>query len=173
MASIIPLIHEYVAHPPSPESRIIIIEGARTKSELLFEQEIKSVLKSKEKAFFCTDDGSYDFKGYVTDKISEILKLEIVQTKKQTYHQPVAIYACGPERMLVQVVAICEKNKISAQLSMERMMRCGFGICGLCALEPDGLLVCRDGPIFSINEIRNVSDFGKYHRDLTGKPYSI
>jgi anaerobic sulfite reductase subunit B len=33
------------------------------------------------------------------------------------------------------------------QLSMERHMQCGVGLCGHCQLGPT--LICRDGPVYS------------------------
>ncbi|MFX1428249.1 MAG: dihydroorotate dehydrogenase electron transfer subunit, partial [Promethearchaeota archaeon] len=57
--------------------------------------------------------------------------------------------------------------------SLERIMRCGCGLCGLCALDPLGLLVCKDGPIFNSEQLEKIEDFGKYKRDFTGKRISI
>jgi dihydroorotate dehydrogenase electron transfer subunit len=48
-------------------------------------------------------------------------------------------------------------------------MRCGCGLCGLCALDPLGLLVCMDGPVFNSEELLKLNDFGKYKRDFTGR----
>ncbi len=56
-----------------------------------------------------------------------------------------AIYACGPEPMLEAVERLARDRSLPAQLSYERYMRCGFGVCGSCATE--GWLVCRDGPV--------------------------
>ena len=49
------------------------------------------------------------------------------------------------------------------------MMRCGCGLCGVCAVDPVGLLVCKDGPVFNSKTLREMGDFGKYKRDMTGK----
>jgi len=66
------------------------------------------------------------------------------------------IYGCGPEKMLAQVAEIAEKRKIDCQVSMERRMACGIGICLSCAVECkiEGSsetiykLCCEDGPVF-------------------------
>ncbi len=42
-------------------------------------------------------------------------------------------------------------------------------IIGLCALDPLGLLVCKDGPIFNSETLKEIQDFGKYKRGFTGK----
>ena len=39
-----------------------------------------------------------------------------------------------------------EKAGIPAELSVERIMRCGVGLCGSCALD-DGRCACREGPV--------------------------
>ncbi len=85
----------------------------------------------------------------------------------------ITVYACGPEIMLKRVFEICEGHNVQCQLSLERMMRCGFGVCGLCALEPSGLLVCRDGPVFTNSDLRNCTDFGKKHRDFSGREIDL
>jgi len=83
------------------------------------------------------------------------------------------IYACGPEKMIYKIFQICEKYGIELQASLERIMRCGCGICGLCSIDPLGLLVCKDGPVFSLKDLRRMEDFGKYKRDFSGKKISI
>jgi dihydroorotate dehydrogenase electron transfer subunit len=42
------------------------------------------------------------------------------------------------------------------------------GVCGACTIDPSGLRVCRDGPVFS-GDLLTTSELGKYHRDATGK----
>ena len=69
--------------------------------------------------------------------------------------------------MLYKLFQICEKHNIEFYASLERIMRCGCGLCGLCAIDPTGLLVCKDGPIFSCEMLRKMDDFGKFARDFT------
>jgi dihydroorotate dehydrogenase electron transfer subunit len=51
-------------------------------------------------------------------------------------------------------------------------MKCGVGICGSCCIDPDGLRVCRDGPIFSGDQIKK-TEFGHYLRDASGRKKNI
>jgi dihydroorotate dehydrogenase electron transfer subunit len=74
---------------------------------------------------------------------------------------------------MYRVFQICEKKSMNLQASLERIMRCGCGLCGLCSIDPLGLLVCRDGPIFKSEILRKLEDFGKYKRDFTGKKIKI
>jgi len=59
-----------------------------------------------------------------------------------------AVYACGPEAMLDRLAEMCMGRYIPCQLSRESYMRCGLGICGSC--QRGGMLVCRDGPVFTL-----------------------
>lgn len=56
-----------------------------------------------------------------------------------------ALYACGPEAMLEALDRLSTTCRLPAQLSYERAMRCGFGVCGTCSRG--AWLVCRDGPV--------------------------
>ncbi len=105
-----------------------------------------------------TDDGSLGRRGFVTAVVSELLD--------QAPLLP-AIYACGPEPMLVALHKICRERNIPGQFSLERYMKCGFGVCGQCAL--DGLLVCRDGPVFDVAQLDGLHEFGQYHRSAAGR----
>jgi len=53
------------------------------------------------------------------------------------------------------------------QVSLERVFKCGLGICAACVIGP--YLVCRDGPVFSERELSGMREFGHERRDLSGK----
>jgi dihydroorotate dehydrogenase electron transfer subunit len=42
------------------------------------------------------------------------------------------------------------------EASLERLMRCGIGLCGSCVIGK--YRVCRDGPVFSSAQLREVKD---------------
>ena len=69
------------------------------------------------------------------------------------------VYACGPEIMMYRVFQICESHGIPCQVSLERYMRCGFGVCGACVCGDR--LVCRDGPVFGSEKLRSMADFNR------------
>jgi dihydroorotate dehydrogenase electron transfer subunit len=69
--------------------------------------------------------------------------------------------------MIKAVFGICERRKVECQASLERYMRCGFGICGACVCGDQ--LVCKDGPVFKSEQIRKMKDFGKYAKLKSGK----
>jgi dihydroorotate dehydrogenase electron transfer subunit len=58
------------------------------------------------------------------------------------------------------------------EFSLHRYMKCGVGVCGSCCIDPDGLRVCRDGPVFSGDQLKK-SEFGHYLRDASGRKKNI
>ncbi len=123
---------------------IICIHGAKSKDYLLYKERFKF------KRDFCTDDGSFGHKGFVTDTLKE---------KIATGYNFSKVYTCGPEIMMHKVFEICEQHKIYCQVSLERYMRCGFGVCGACVCGKE--VVCKDGPVFGSEELRTMQDFNK------------
>ena len=65
------------------------------------------------------------------------------------------IFTCGSNRMARLVRDISKQYKIPAYVSLEERMACGLGICYGCVCETrDGYkTVCKDGPVFSIEEV--------------------
>ncbi len=134
--------------------KMTILFGAKSIRELEF------TFNSGLNISYYTDNGSYGKKGFVTIDLEQIIK-------ENNYD---SLYLCGPEKMMVKVIEIA-KNKIKEiQLSMERYMKCGLGLCGSCVLDDIGLRVCEEGPVFSyFDNIINCKEFGNYHRDQYGR----
>ena len=80
-----------------------------------------------------------------------------------------AIYACGPELLLKRVVDLTLQKDVFCQISMERYMKCGFGICGKCCVDPLGICLCEAGPVVSNQLATQITEFGRYHRDNSGQ----
>lgn len=136
-----------------------IILGARSASDLIFEERFGKTGR----VLLTTDDGTKGRKGFVTDILAE---LELSGFD--------GIYVCGPEKMMkIVMTLLSEKEALSkAEFSMERYFKCGIGVCGACCIDSLGVRVCRDGPVFKAQTLLD-SEFGKYHRDASGKriPY--
>lgn len=133
---------------------VTFIEGAKTAGELLFLKQLKKIGVDLRLA---TDDGSLGLKGFATDAFEAALK----QGAKFD-----CVYSCGPEKMMERILAVCLRKKIRAQFSLDRYIKCGFGLCGQCAV--DGLLACKDGPVFSGEQLARVKEFGKTRRNASG-----
>jgi NAD(P)H-flavin reductase len=65
------------------------------------------------------------------------------------------VYACGPDRMLHAVAALCAEHDIPCQLAMEAAMACGFGACYGCAVRIDGVWkrLCVEGPVLEAGRV--------------------
>ncbi|MFH0835365.1 MAG: dihydroorotate dehydrogenase electron transfer subunit [Candidatus Micrarchaeota archaeon] len=136
---------------------VTAISGAKTASLL----SLHSRLSPCGSVSSCTDDGTKGRKGFVTNALLDALVLKHYD----------CVYACGPEKMLRAVAEICEKKNVPCQISAERSMKCGLGVCGQC--DVDGLLVCRDGPVFEGRELLKRPSFGRARLAPSGKVTAI
>ncbi len=103
-----------------------------------------------------TDDGSAGFHGFITDRLAQWLDEQPDGPPEATM-----IYACGPEAMLAAVARLAGARDIDCQVSMERRMACGIGVCQSCAVECRVAgaqetvykLCCQDGPVFDARTV--------------------
>ena len=102
-----------------------------------------------------TDDGSFGFRGFVTQALERHLGAHA--------GRDIVIYTCGPELMMKRVADIAAARDIECQVAVERAMACGMGTCQSCCIKvrkPDPSkpplvgsdwcyrLACTDGPVF-------------------------
>lgn len=138
---------------------VTVVISAENSSDLLFRSRVENMDAD---LVVSTEDGSAGIEGVTTDAL-EIADLN------WDYD---TCLICGPERMMEATAKFVEKEGISSQLSLERYMKCGMGICGQCTLDPSGERVCEEGPVFSYEEIKD-SEFGSYRRDSSGKKLEL
>ena len=97
--------------------------------------------------YMSSEDGQHGVKGNVIDAI------------KEYGVDGAVIYACGPTPMLKAVVAAAKQAGVYSEVSLEQRMGCGVGACVVCACtvirdgEEKVLRVCKDGPVFSGEEV--------------------
>jgi dihydroorotate dehydrogenase electron transfer subunit len=138
---------------------VTIIMGAKTKDEVFFEKLGNGLLQqNKHKVIAVTEDGTYGEPGLVTEVMERMLK-------DSTFD---AVYTCGPEKMMHKVVQIATEKKIFVEASIERMMKCGLGICGSCCFG--NVLACKDGTVFNGQFLLTNEEFGYTHRNKSGIP---
>lgn len=145
---------------------IISLAGAKTAEGLPFEGRLDEIsqhlgfsvpefAKYGIESLVATDDGSAGYHGLVTDCLAEWLE------KSNLSSDDIIICACGPESMLKAVARIAVEKNIDCQVSMERRMACGIGLCQSCAVESkvNGSnetiykMCCQDGPVFDAEEV--------------------
>jgi len=134
--------------------RATLVQGANSASMLVYLDRFPSQV-------VFTDDGSAGRNGYPTEWLKERAAAGGLDM----------VYTCGPEVMAEAVVSICRDAGVGCQVSMERYMKCGIGVCGQC--ECDGRLVCKDGPTFSREELARMPSFGRARRDKSGRRLDV
>lgn len=119
--------------------RPVFLLGARSAKDLL---QLDEFSKYGE-VCVTTEDGSAGEKGFVTNH-SVLQRVKFDQ-----------ISVCGPKPMMVAVARYANAEGVFCEVSLENKMACGVGAC-LCCVEgtkKGNLCVCKDGPVFNINDL--------------------
>jgi ferredoxin--NADP+ reductase len=124
-------------------NRVISIVGARNKELVILENELRHV---SDALMITTDDGSYADKGFVTDKLRQLIengtRIDLV-------------LAIGPIPMMRAVAEMTRKERIRTIVSLNPIMIDGTGMCGGCRVLVDGKseFACVDGPEFDAHRV--------------------
>ena len=142
--------------------KITAFVGMNTKAELVCLDELR---KQGCNVQISTDDGSRGFKGYVSTSLEKYLKKRVANSEKRVAREEKPyIYACGPKPMLKVLRDLGKKYDLEGQVSLDGMMGCGLGACLGCVVKTRNSAdeggkeevykrVCKDGPVFDIDEI--------------------
>ncbi len=116
-----------------------VIMGAKTKDLVILEDKLKSVAGN---LYVATDDGSYGFKGLVTNYLEDL-----VNNQGKKYDLCIAI---GPMIMMKFVALTTKKLDIPTVVSLNPIMVDGTGMCGACRVTvgDETKFACVDGPEF-------------------------
>jgi NAD(P)H-flavin reductase len=127
--------------------RLVLLHGGRTPDQLLYEDELEAWRERGLDVTTTVDSAGPEWLGHV----GVVPKL----VARATFDAERAIaFICGPEVMMRFAMTALERRGITPDrmyVSVERNMQCGIGQCGHCQLGPT--LVCRDGPIYSADEL--------------------
>jgi ferredoxin--NADP+ reductase len=124
-------------------NRVISIVGARNKELVILERELAD---ASDALMITTDDGSYADKGFVTDKLRQLIengtRIDLVM-------------AIGPVPMMRAVAEMTRKERIRTIVSLNPIMIDGTGMCGGCRVLVDGKseFACVDGPEFDAHRV--------------------
>jgi ferredoxin/flavodoxin---NADP+ reductase len=124
-------------------NRVLSIVGARNKDLVILESEMREI---SDALMITTDDGSYCEKGFVTDKLRQLIesgtRLDLV-------------LAVGPIPMMKAVSEVTRLAGIRTIVSLNPIMIDGTGMCGGCRVLVDGKskFACVDGPEFEAHEV--------------------
>lgn len=124
-------------------NRVISIVGARNKELVILEQEMAEV---SDTLLVTTDDGSYAEKGFVTDKLRQLIRFG---TRIDL------VLAVGPIPMMKAVADITRDAHIRTIVSLNPIMIDGTGMCGGCRVLIDSKseFACVDGPEFDAHRV--------------------
>ncbi len=141
-----------------------LVLAARTKGEILFLDRAVRAL-GEEQVEVATEDGSLGRRGTALD-----LARELIATGRYD-----ALYACGRESLLVRLLDLALAAGLRhVQLSLERLVKCGMGLCGHCSIGP--YRVCTDGPVFDLGMLTHPAvreELGRLWRDECGRPVRV
>lgn len=120
-----------------------VIMGFKNKNMVILEDEMKEVA---ENVYVATDDGSYGFKGMVTNRLQTLVD--------EGKHYDLVI-AIGPMIMMKFMCKLTEELGIKTVVSMNPIMVDGTGMCGACRITVNGetKFACVDGPEFDGHKV--------------------
>ena len=128
----------------NPENKPVFLMGVRNADELFWQEYLQDFTDSIE---VTTDDGSAGRKGFAIDALPDILaKYDIKHIK-----------ICGPTIMMEGLAKMAMEKGIECQVSLEKRMACGIGVCLGCTFEGKQSgkrwKICHDGPVFPAEEV--------------------
>lgn len=136
-----PPLYELARRLHGRGNKVITVLGFQDKGGVFYEEEFQQYSE----VHIATMDGSYGYKGNVLELIHHLqLDFDL-------------LYACGPMAMLKNIQKVYGKEK-RGYISLEERMACGIGACYGCVCDKEGELpyqkrVCKEGPVFSLNEV--------------------
>lgn len=132
---------------------ITVLYGARTPGELIYKSELKEWEGKDDISMYVTvDKGDENWKGRV-GLVPNVLK-EVAPSSENS----IAL-VCGPPIMLKYTMVPLLDLGFSPEIivtSLERRMSCGIGKCGRCNIS--SRYVCKDGPVFTYAELRELPE---------------
>ena len=123
-------------------NKVISVLAARTKDLVILEEQ---VAEYSDEVIVMTDDGSYGYKGLITNGIEMVINREKVDL----------CVTIGPAIMMKFVSLLTQKYNIPTMASLNTIMVDGTGMCGACRVTVGGKtkFVCVDGPEFNAHEV--------------------
>ena len=140
-----PLIYtaRYLAER-EPENKPLFLLGVRSAEELFWQDYLKEFT---EEIIVTTNDGSAGKKGFAIDALPDILAAHDIRHIK----------ICGPTIMMEGLAKLAMERGIECQVSLEKRMACGIGVCLGCTFEGKvsgkRWKICHDGPVFPAEEV--------------------
>jgi NAD(P)H-flavin reductase len=129
---------------------ITIVYGARTVGDLVYKHELKEWEERPDVKLITTVDPG----GQTPDWKGEIGFVPTVLEKVAPSSINTIAILCGPPIMIKFTMPVLKKLGFQDKdiyTTLENRMKCGFGKCGRCNVGK--VFVCKDGPVFSYEQI--------------------
>lgn len=141
----------YVVDNREDYGKLDVIYGARSTRELCYKQEFAEMEKRKDVNVHLSidveEEGWSGFVGFVPENLLHV---------KPSSKNAIAV-TCGPPIMIKFVIQNLLKlgfNEDQIFTTLEMRMKCGIGKCGRCNIGH--IYVCKDGPVFSYKQLKNL-----------------
>ena len=136
--------------------RVILCYGSKTPADCIYKPLFNRLNNTEKFETYRTvdkpDDDWNESVGVVTNLLNKI-RIDLKNS---------LAVVCGPPIMMkfgtIRLLEMGYKED-EIYLSMEKNMSCGLGKCGHCMMGE--FFVCKDGPVFTYNEIKNTPDIWK------------
>lgn len=133
---------------------LVLMYGARNPDDILFKYELLGLMNRTDMKYLLSVDT--DEEGIWRQYVGVVTGLfEKVELNPETTYCAL----CGPPIMYRFVVEELLRRDIPPEhifMSLERMMKCGVGKCGHCAIGE--YYCCTEGPVFRYSEISHVKE---------------
>ena len=144
----------YMLHPDnrSKFKDITVVYGARSPGMLLYKNELAEWEQRDDIKMHITVDSTDD-----PDWKYNIGFVPTITEEKITSADDAIAIVCGPPIMIKFTQPVLEKLGFPPEriiLSLEMRMKCGIGMCGRCNIGDK--YVCKDGPVFSLAQLKNL-----------------
>ncbi|MDY6862221.1 MAG: FAD/NAD(P)-binding protein [Thermodesulfobacteriota bacterium] len=132
---------------------ITVIYGARSPGLLLYRDELEKWQNQDDlKMHITVDKGDESWNGLV-GFVPNVTK-DAAPSSENAY-----VIVCGPPIMIKFTIPVLTELGFTPDriiLSLEMRMKCGIGMCGRCNIGSK--YVCKDGPVFTLEELRKLPD---------------
>jgi len=132
---------------------VTIIYGARTVADLVYKHELEEWQKRSDVNLITTVDPG----GETDDWKGEIGFVPAVLEEAAPSSENAVALMCGPPIMIKFTLVPLQKLNFpdaDSYTTLENRMKCGVGKCGRCNVG--SLYVCKDGPVFTIEQVRKL-----------------
>ncbi|MCX8036824.1 MAG: FAD/NAD(P)-binding protein [Candidatus Sumerlaeia bacterium] len=144
-------VYAMAPHNRKRFGRLTVIYGARRPGLLLYRSELKEWQERGDIEVFVTVDAA---EGEWSGRVGFVpaVTKDVAPASDNAY-----ALVCGPPVMIKYTLPILSDLGFPPErilLSLEMRMKCGIGICGRCNIGPK--YVCKDGPVFSLAELKKL-----------------